>query len=182
MKNGLEDSERNPLVTRLSYGIIFLLILFALFSVVSQTIQFYRTIHTLKTLSSHAIRELRIYPRSTGRREIFSPPSALIDKFFQALTDIRAYRGSPKGIMSLDHEWFVEIETADGHIIQMSCHLPANGKKVVHGALGRFYEKGGGPYYGEFQSQGLYHWYQQYSHLWLGEKKEDEEISIEFSP
>ena len=182
MKNNLQSSNRNALVTWISYGVVLFILFAVIVSIIWQTVQFYRTIHTLKSLSSGAIRELRIYPRTTGKQEIFSPPSALIDNFFQALADIRAYHGSPKGIMSLDHEWFVEIKTADGHIIQMSCHLPANGKKVVHGALGRFYEKGGGPYYGKFQSQDLYHWYQTYSHLWLGEKKEDEEISIELSP
>ena len=77
--------------------------------------------------------------------------------------------------MSLDHEWFVEIDTTERQVIQMSCHLPANGKQIVHGSFER-------SYYGRFQSQRLFQWYQQYSHRWLGEKEEDEEISIELSP
>ena len=177
--------ERNPFVTRLSYGVIFLLIVFALLSVALHTIRFYRTVHALKTLHTRHIKEFRLYPRTTlarGKPIIFSPSENIVDEFLKALSDIRAYRGNPSKIASIDHEWFVEIKTSEGHIIQMRCHLPANKGPKIHGSLGRFYEKGGGAYYGKFQSQRLYEWYQTYSHLWLGENKENEEISIEFSP
>jgi hypothetical protein len=183
MKNVPKTPEKNTLGTRISYGVVLFIIVTVVSIIIWQTIQFYRTTHTLKSLSPLAIRELKIYPRvgsARGKPVIFSSPDTLIDQFLNALIDIRTYRGGSKGVMSFDHMWFIELETTEGRVIQMPCHLPANGKKVVHGTVGRFYEWGVVPY-GDFQSQKMFQWYQQYSHRWLGEKGEDEGISLESS-
>lgn len=185
MKNASSPPKEDNLGTLVLVGSVIFILLIVVFVAIWQRFQFHKTTDILKSLSPPLIREVRVYPRAArvgGSFIIFSPPDKLIDDFVNAVTDIRAYRGSPQGILSRDHEWFVEIKTIGGEIIHMQCHLPANKKKVVHGAFGLFYEKGGGPHYGKFQSENLYRWYQQYSHRWLGEEKEDEEISIEFSP
>jgi len=179
-------SEPSTLQAIVTYGMIAIIIVGIVITTTWQTIQFYRTIHTLKALSSFEIHELKIYPRvgkAKGIPIISTSPDTMLHEFGDALKDIRAYRGNPSKIMSLDHVWFIELETTKGQIIQMPCHLPENGEKIVHGELGKFYEKGGGPFYGRFQSEKLFQWYQKHSSRWLGEQQgEDKEISIKISP
>lgn len=139
-----------------------------------QQAQFKKVAWHLKTLSLQTIHELRVYRHrpwlATGTT--FSSTEPITKAFLEAVKDIQPYNGSPKGVGSVDHEWFLEVELTSGEIIQMPCHLPANKEEVVHGSFGKFYEKGGGPFYGNFQSHLLFQWYWNYSLLWLGKRHE----------
>ncbi|MCP4398873.1 MAG: hypothetical protein GY801_16435 [bacterium] len=184
MENILLEPKKS-ILDKFVYWTFILVVIAIVASIVWQKIQFYRTIHILKSLSPGAIHELKIYPQAAkvgGYFVTIVAPDPLIEDFLLSLADARSYYGSPKGTLSPNHEWLAVLITVQGQVIQMRSHLPANRKNVVHGSFGRFHEHGGGTHYGEFQSQNLYDWYQKYSHRWLGEKKEDEKISIEISP
>ncbi|MCP4398872.1 MAG: hypothetical protein GY801_16430 [bacterium] len=142
-----------------------------------QTKQFNRRVQALTPLSLTSVQEVRIRPRTNqfGGGIPFAPADPLVAEFLKAVSDIRAYHGSPKGTLSRDHEWSIEIEMTDEHIIQMRCDLPANREEVAHGYFKEYH-------YGPFQSRGLYRWYQKYSHRWLGKKKNDKDMSMERSP
>ena len=158
-------------------GLLLCIFLRIAFSMIRETIQFSRTTRLLKSLQPHSIREFNISPWTTvgGYSALsFSPQDAIVKDFVRALGDLRAYRGSPKGTMSRAHEWFVEMVTTDGRIIQMGCHLPAGKKNVVHGKFVHILN-------GKFQSEALFQWYQQYSQRWLGEHEKRQETSVERS-
>jgi hypothetical protein len=90
----------------------------------------------------------------------------LIAEFLEAIRDIRLYWLSPGSLASKDYAWFIEI-VVEKKVIQMSCSIPSGRGEVVHGTIGQFVKGGGGPLYGDFQSQKLFQWYQKHSHLWL---------------
>jgi hypothetical protein len=138
----------------------------------------------LKSISSSAIHEMRVYPRiilPDRRPIVFSPPDPLIEEFLVALKDMKFYLGGNRGSSSADHTWLVEIYDGNENIVRINCHVPRGIENRIHGRLGQFDTQGGGQYYGDFQSEGLFQWYQQYSHRWLGEQHQDENTSIEMT-
>jgi hypothetical protein len=183
MENGLSSQKDDKLGTIVFVGIVLLIIVAAMANAIWQRWHLRSTVSNLKSLTPTVVRELRIYPRAATNKGfpiIFSTPDIIIDEFINSLSDIRTYHGNSGGILSVNHEWFLEIETIDRDVIQIECNLPANKKNVVHGELGRF-EKDRRMHFGAFRSQNLFKWYQQSSHRWLREQRKDEDISIEMT-
>ena len=133
-------------------------------------ILYYSTIHALKTMPPETVALFAIYP-ATYPEILDSPaleisiPDSMINEFFLAVDDARSYWLSPGSISSLSHVWFMEIMTEDRKI-QISCYIPSQKRHTVLCDLGKF-SATHASYYGEFQSQQLFQWYQIYSHRWL---------------
>ena len=130
--------------------------------------QYKKTLSSLRTLSPQEVTMFKIYPRviiPVGKPVEFSGDDPIIGEFFQALTDLRTYHPSHDQVFSEDNSWFLEIST-ESTMIQIDFHIPSPHRNFVAGEFGRFGERRS-TFYGSFQSQNLFQWYQKYSHRWL---------------
>ncbi len=136
----------------------FLAVLIALSS--WQKWQYRITIGELTSISPEEVTMLRIYPRvgiPVDTYIEFTPPDAIIQDFFQAITDYRPYSYSHDRAWK-DQQWFFEVATGEV-FIQISFHIPYDNGNIVAGMLGKF-TKTSTTSYGYFQSRQLYDWYQ----------------------
>ncbi len=167
---------------------IFLLIILAVMLIIGCQREklYYRTVKRLKSIDSTRVVALKIYPKVTnpvGEAKIFTGHDPLLNDFFQSLRDIDSYSPSHDRVASRDHSWFLEIITKDG-TIQIQFRIPVEKGQVVAGRIGKYGQKRA-VFYGWFQSQLLFQWYQKYKDRWLepdgkegseeGEKKRREE-------
>ena len=133
-----------------------------------QKMKFNSTIHTLNTMDSATIISFKIYPTAgqSGDPFIeFEPSDPIVEAFLKSVIDFRSSTISAGSVATPDHGWSMEILTETDEV-QMGCYIPVAHTQIVLGQFGKF-----GPtsaiYYGQFQSQLLYQWYQEYSYRWL---------------
>ena len=125
--------------------------------------QYQKALSSLCALSPHEVTMFKIYTR--GEPVEFTGDDPIIEEFLQILTDLHTYYPNHDQIFSEDDSWFLEIST-ESMMIQINFHIPLPHRAFVAGKFGRFGERRS-TFYGSFQSQNLFQWYQKYSHRWL---------------
>ncbi len=151
-------------------SIVFLAIVFVMLSQIGcqREKRYNRTIRRLKSMKLQDVQVLKIYPRVTNpirAAKMFTNQESLTDDFFQSMKDIDAYSPSHDRVASQDHSWFLEI-IKKNETIQIQFRIPIEKGQIVAGRIGK-YDQNGAIFYGWFQSQLLFQWYQKYSHRWL---------------
>ncbi len=115
-------------------------------------------------MDAKAITSFKIYPFA-GQPIAFKTSAPIVEAFLTSVTDFHSSSSSAGSIASLDHSWLIEILIQE-EMIQMSCSILSGKDHVVFGYIGKF-RPTSALYYGHFQSQQLFQWYQKYSHVWL---------------
>lgn len=120
----------------------------------------------LRSFNSQNIRSLKIYPgvvRPVGKAVEIFPPDPLIESFVLSFADTRSFDSFAN--IDIEHSFFLEI-LGEGVVIQVVCHIASQNDGRF---LGGFVKLQGRStwYYGGFQSELLFQWYQKYSHRWL---------------
>jgi hypothetical protein len=118
-------------------------------------------IKTLTSIAPRAVTIFKVYPRVNGplgTPVVFKTPEALIDEFFQALTDQHSYSEIRDTVDFDEQRWFMEIAT-EKMTIFLSFYIPHGKAEIV---VGGFHYG-----YGSLQSHLLYQWYQKYKNRWL---------------
>jgi hypothetical protein len=133
-----------------------------------QKMKFNSTLHALNVMDSTAIISFKIYPTAGQPGDPFvefERSDPIVVAFLKSVTDFRSSSVPANSVTSFEHCWSIEILT-EKRTIQMGCYIPSEQTQVVLGYIGKF-SPTSAIYYGQFQSQLLYQWYQKYSHLWL---------------
>ena len=159
--------KENPYMQLLAI-VAFILSAIVLYDIVIQRSQEDQVLEQLQSINPQEVTAFKIYPRviiPTGAPRVFQPPDPLIEAFFKALQDLRAYSYSHDTVDSPDHSGFIEIVTTQ-EVLQMHFHLPSGTDGIVAIELGKW-EKGRSSHYGHVQSRWLFQWYDTYRMQWL---------------
>jgi hypothetical protein len=126
-----------------------------------------KRVQSFFAMTPQEIRLFQIYPRvgtPSGKPIKFTPSDPLVSDFFQAISDHQSYPLS-RDTVEKDRSWFIEL--ADQNLmLQLQCYIPYQKGEIVVVVFADI-DHTGGSYYGDFQSDLLYQWYQKYSHRWL---------------